>query len=79
MLGTGKGCVKPPDIVLHGTGDVAPQHCFIERLDDEVVLHPISELTTVDGSRVSGPTTLLSGKMRFNKLYNLWMDGVRWR
>jgi len=62
MLGTGKGCVKPPDIVLHGQGDVAPQHCFIERLDQEVTLHPISERTTVNNSGVSGPTPLHSGK-----------------
>ncbi|CAG7823750.1 unnamed protein product, partial [Allacma fusca] len=60
MLGTGRGCLKPPDVVLHGTG-VEPQHCFIERnsVDDEVILHPISELTAVDDVPISGPTPLV--------------------
>jgi len=62
MLGTGKGCVKSPDIVLHGP-QVAPQHSFLERVfGDEVILHPISELTSVNNVRISGPTPLASGK-----------------
>lgn len=61
MLGTGKGCVKPPDIFLHGS-HVAPQHAFVERLSNEAVLHPISEETSIDGRHIKGPTPLRSGK-----------------
>lgn len=62
MLGTGKGTIKPPDIVLHGS-QIAPQHAFIERLGDEVILHGISENTSVDGRRISlnEPTPLQPG------------------
>jgi hypothetical protein len=60
MLGTGKGTVKPPDIVLHGH-QIAPQHAFIERLGSEVILHPISEHTTLDQRQVHGPTPLKPG------------------
>lgn len=61
MLGSGKGCVKPPDIVLHGTR-VAPQHAFVERIANEAMLHPISEETSIDGRHVKGPTPLHSGE-----------------
>lgn len=61
MLGSGKGCIKPPDIVLHGTR-VAPQHAFVERLVNESVLHPISEETSIDGRHIKGPSPLRSGK-----------------
>ncbi len=60
MLGTGKGTKKAPDIVLHGS-QIAPQHAFIERLGDEVILHPISELTSLDGRKIHGPTPLQPG------------------
>lgn len=61
MLGSGKGCVKPPDIVLHGTR-VAPQHAFVERIANEAMLHPISEETSIDGRHIKGPTPLHSGE-----------------
>jgi len=62
MLGTGKGTLKAPDIVLHGS-QVAPQHAFVERLGDEVTLHPISEATTLDGQPVTQPTPLQPGEI----------------
>ncbi|XP_035703291.1 serine-rich adhesin for platelets isoform X3 [Folsomia candida] len=62
MLGSGKNTVKPPDIVLHGP-QIAPQHAFIERLGDEVILHPISEHTSVDGRKIHGPTSLEQGNL----------------
>lgn len=67
MLGTGKGFFKSPDVILEGSG-VGPQHCFSERLKmEEVILHPISELTAVDGIRLSGPTPLQEGDFKLLK------------
>lgn len=75
MLGSGKNTVKPPDIVLHGP-QIAPQHAFIERLGDEVILHPISEHTSVDGRKIHGPTSLEQGE--FIQSISLFA-GQRWR
>lgn len=61
MLGNGKGCVQPPDIVLHGS-NVAPQHAFVEVLANETVLHPICEETSINGHHIKGPTPLVPGK-----------------
>ena len=51
---------RQPDIVVQGTG-VESIHCCIENAQGVVTLHPIGEMTSVDGMRVVSPVRLTQG------------------
>ncbi|KAJ8919696.1 hypothetical protein NQ315_006224, partial [Exocentrus adspersus] len=50
------------DIRVQGTG-VLPIHCHIENSEGSVTIYPLSENTSIDGERVTGPTRLSQGVM----------------
>lgn len=49
------------DIMVQGTG-VEPVHCHIDNLNGVVTLHPVAEMTSVDGLRVTSATRLTQGQ-----------------
>ena len=59
MIGTAYA-MQPQDIVVRGAG-MQDQHAYIINNDDIVTLYPLSELTSVDGLRISKPTRLSQG------------------
>ncbi|PNF31831.1 hypothetical protein B7P43_G09261, partial [Cryptotermes secundus] len=50
------------DIMVQGTG-VEPVHCHIDNLNGVVTLHPVAEMTSVDGLKVTSATRLTQGCM----------------
>ncbi|KDR07384.1 hypothetical protein L798_03213 [Zootermopsis nevadensis] len=56
------GAGRDVDIALQGTG-VEPLHCHIDNSNGVVTLHPVAEMTAVDGLRVKSATRLTQGCM----------------
>ncbi|XP_063229378.1 pleckstrin homology-like domain family B member 1 [Bacillus rossius redtenbacheri] len=57
-LGSSPAC----DVMVLGTG-VQPAHCHIENSHGVVTLHPLADMTAVDGLKVTAPTRLMQGCM----------------
>jgi len=54
------GSGRDVDITVQGTG-VEPLHCHIDNANGVVTLHPIAEMTSVDGLKVTSATRLTQG------------------
>lgn len=64
---------RQPDVLVQGTG-VEPIHCYIETTLSlnkggscggagmSVLLYPLGEMTSVDGTRINSPVKLTQGK-----------------
>lgn len=58
------GSGRDVDITVQGTG-VEPLHCHIDNANGVVTLHPIAEMTSVDGLKVTSATRLTQGQYRY--------------
>jgi len=58
------GSGRDVDVTVHGTG-VEPLHCHIDNANGIVTLHPIAEMTSVDGLKVTSATRLTQGQCRY--------------
>lgn len=62
------GAGRDVDITVQGTG-VEPVHCHIDNSNGVVTLHPVGEMTSVDGLRVTSATRLTQGPSHFSPPY----------